>query len=210
MTPLTKIENGILGGDWTLVCEGFNKITGKNLTPPVVVVPEEVFDPNKASKKELYEFIKNKYNSSIVAMKSFSIDELREMIVIFGAEENEEIEVVAPKPQSPKKSKAPIDPNKTGFLPDGRFFQPTPLYGNKKMIPVDASPLRLVEDPSLKKVIEPDDFEHNARPAPKMIDAVCVRCKTKYKTLLGLAVTDEKDSDFRGNCPKCQESVGRK
>lgn len=207
MTPLTKIENGILGGDWTLVCEGFNKITGKNLTPPVVIIPEVKFDPDKASKKELYEFIKNKYNSSIGAMKSFSIDELREMIVIFAGEEVED-EPAAPKVQLPKKSRAPIDPNKTGFLPDGRFFQPSPLYGNKTMNAVDVAPLRLVEDPNLKKVIEPDDFEHNARPAPKMIDIKCLQCKKTFKHVESVGV--ELDGETKGLCQTCQESVGRK
>ena len=56
MTPLGKIEEGIVKGDWAPVCEGFNKLTGKKLTPPkpIVTTIESIFDPQKATKKELY------------------------------------------------------------------------------------------------------------------------------------------------------------
>ncbi len=52
-TPLTKIENGILNADWELVCEGFNKLTGKKLTPPEpIVLVKPSLDVQKATKKE--------------------------------------------------------------------------------------------------------------------------------------------------------------
>lgn len=212
MTPLTKIENGILAGDWQLVCDGYNKITGKNLAPPIIEPPKPLFNIETASKKELYSHIKENLNPSIGAMKSFSIEELREVMSIYQTEDKSEesnpVVVEAPTPIS--RGKRPkIDPYQTGFLSDGRFFQPSKLYGNTKMNDVDIKPLHLVEDANFKKITEPTDFEHNPRDPPRTVDAVCVRCKTKYKTLAGLAVTDEKDTDLRGNCPKCQESVGR-
>ena len=210
MTPLTKIENGILSGDWQLVCDGYNKITGKNVVTQINEPQKPVFNDEKASKKELYSHIKENLNPSIGHMKSFSIEELREVISIYNTEGDPILappEIVTPAAGRGKKLR--IDPHQTGFLPDGRFFQPSHLYGNKKMNDVDIKPLHLVEDANFKKITEPTDFEHNPRDPPRTVDAVCVRCKTKYKTLAGLAVTDEKDTDLRGNCPKCQESVGR-
>ena len=209
MTPLTKIENGILSGDWQLVCDGFNKITGKSLSPPIVEPVKQVFNPDKASKKELYNYIKENINPSIGAMKSFSIEELREILIIYGSESafdyQEEVTKLPTKTNvRPKKVK--IDPAQKGFLNDGRYFMPTKLYGNTKMLDEDVKPLHLVEDPILKKIVEPDDFEHNPRNPPRTVEAKCVRCGIQYKTLAGLTVSDEEDPDLRGNCPKCQES----
>jgi hypothetical protein len=208
MTPLTKIENGILSGDWQLVCDGFNKLTGKSLSPPVITPTKPIFDIETAGKKEVYEYIKKNLNPSIGAMKSFSIEELREMFSVFSMENTVDDEQTRPKAQksAPKKSKK-IDPTQTGFVDEYRFFQPTKLYGATKMQDVDVAPLRLVEDPNMKYIKDAEDFEYNPREAPKLTDIVCLKCKKTFRNLEKLGV--ELDGETKGICPTCQESVGR-
>lgn len=208
MTPLTKIENGILSANWQLVCDGFNKLTGKSLLPPVVNPPKPVFDIETASKKQVYEFIKENLNPSIGAMKSFSIEELREMFSVFSMENNVDDEQTRPKAQksAPKKSKK-IDPTQTGFVDGFRYFQPTKLYGATKMQDIDVAPLRLVEDPNMKYIKDADNFEYNPREAPKVTDIVCLKCKKSFKSLEKLGV--DVDGETKGICPTCQESTGR-
>ena len=66
-TPLSKIENGIINGDWKLVCEGFNRITGKNLEPPAIKLEtSEPFDPSKAKKAELYKKLSELKSISLI------------------------------------------------------------------------------------------------------------------------------------------------
>jgi hypothetical protein len=211
MTPLTKIENGILSGDWQLVCDGFNKLTGKSLLPPVITPAKPIFDIETAGKKEVYEYIKKNLNPSIGAMKSFSIEELREMFSVFSMEnntDNVEVQPVQPQVQKSalKKSKK-IDPHQTGFVDEFRYFQPTKLYGATKMQDVDVAPLRLVEDPNMKYIKDAEDFEYNPREAPKLADIVCLKCKKTFRNLEKLGV--ELDGETKGICPTCQESVGR-
>lgn len=40
MTPLDKIEKGIHEGVWGDVCEGYKELTGKDISPPSDMVPE--------------------------------------------------------------------------------------------------------------------------------------------------------------------------
>ena len=80
MTPLGKIEEGIIGGDWKLVCDGFNRLTGKKVTPPLTKQIQEVFDPNTAKKAQLYSWLKTNTDMEMGPPKEYSIEDLREIV----------------------------------------------------------------------------------------------------------------------------------
>lgn len=54
MSLLSRIKEGIIKGDWQIVCNVYNMATGENLQPPVI---KKVFNYKTANKKELLEWI---------------------------------------------------------------------------------------------------------------------------------------------------------
>lgn len=192
MTPLNKIETGIVTANWALVCEGFNKLTGKKLTPPTPKVEVKAFNPDTASKKELYDHLKN--IMPMESAKAYSIAELREMAIVHSMQEDYEEEPVAPIVAQPTN-----DPNGPIFLDGFRFTS-----GKKKLLPMDMQKVVATLDPQLALVKDPTN-EYNPRKPPKKVQVRCLKCKKSFEQLAGLAV--EVDGEKRSMCPVCSETV---
>lgn len=91
MKLLEDIKAGIISRDLDLICRAYNKITGENIKVP----PEEKkFDIDTANKRELYKYI-NSYNENMKPIKSYTLEDLRGIALIYKTcEEKEEIETV--------------------------------------------------------------------------------------------------------------------
>ena len=90
MTPLGKIEAGITDANWQLVCDGFNKLTGKKLEPPqqITMTLKATFDPQKATKKELYNWLLD--YAPLEPMKNYTVADLKEMVGVYQLTEKAE------------------------------------------------------------------------------------------------------------------------
>jgi hypothetical protein len=191
MTPLNKIETGIITANWGLVCEGFNKLTGKKLTPPVAKEEPKAFDPETANKRELYAFLQE--TMDMQPMKSYSIEELREMALVHAMEKTYEDSTTPNVVQPVHEEGGPI------FLDGFRFTS-----GKKKLLPMDMEKVIATLDPQLALVKDPTN-EYNPRKPPKRIQVRCLKCKKSFEQLAGLAV--EVDGERRSMCPVCSETI---
>lgn len=208
-TPLTKIENGILNADWTLVCEGFNKLTGKKLTPPepITMTLMSTFDAKKASKKELYSWLLDYI--PLEPMKNYSVAELREMVGVYQlAEEAEQTEQMIPETPI-KKDNGFTNPFKAGgdiTLPNGGAFLDGFRYtsGKKKLLPIDTQKVVATLDPQLKNVGDPTN-EYTPREAPRKSTLKCMKCSKRFEGYSHLGV--EVDGELKALCPVCAESI---
>ena len=203
-TPLTKIENGILNADWELVCEGFNKLTGKKLTPPkpITMTLKSTFDAKKASKKELYNWLLDYI--PLEPMKNYSVAELKEMVGVYQLAEEAEPVV--------KKDNGYINPDLRGGplttvkLPDGAAFMDGFRYtsGKKKLLPIDTQKVVASMDPKLEKLVD-SPYEYTPREAPKRTTLKCLKCSKKFQSYAHLGV--EVDGELKALCPVCAESI---
>ena len=192
-TPLSKIEKGIIDGDWKLVCEGFNRITGKNLEPPKVIVETiKPFDPSKAKKADLYKKLLELM--PLEPVKNYSTEELREMYLVHSLEESEpEQEQITPKADK-------VQELKVGKMLDGFRF----TSGKGNLLPMDKEPLVATLDPQLTKVKDPEK-EYVPREAPQKIKAKCHKCGKIHQTIKAYGVT--LDGETKALCRNCQETL---
>jgi len=204
-TLLTKIENGILDGNWALVCEGFNKLTGKKLTPPEpAILVKPTLNVQKATKKELYHWLLDYV--PLEPIKNYTITELREMVGVYQLAE--EVEQVIPEAPV-KKDNGYIDPfKKSGDipLPNGAAFLDGFRYtsGKRKLLPIDTQKVVATLDPQLKDVGDPTN-EYVPRQAPKKASLKCMKCSKKFQSYSQLGV--EVDGELKALCPVCAESI---
>lgn len=195
MTPLGNIESGIIHGDWKLVCDGFNKLTGKKLSPIVVKEPVKKFYPESATKRELYNWVKTKYD--IAPIKAFTIEELREMVMVHSIDENSVIgdyedELIA-KVEVQKLS------DKEAFLDGFRYHS-----GRKELLPIDKLKVTASFDPQLKGDDGPDK-EVAKRDQPKKVNMKCLKCSKSFSNWAYLGV--ESGGELKALCPICAETV---
>lgn len=204
-TPLTKIENGILNADWELVCEGFNKLTGKKLTPPEpIVLVKPSLDVQKATKKELYHWLLDNAPFPLEPLKNYTITELREMVGVYQLVEEPEPVV--------KKDNGYINPDLRGGplttvkLPDGAAFLDGFRYtsGKNKLLPLDTQKVVATLDPQLKNVGDPTN-EYTPREAPRKSTLKCMKCSKRFEGYSHLGV--EVDGELKALCPICAESI---
>lgn len=206
MTPLTKIENGILDANWALVCEGFNKLTGKKLEPPqqITMTLESTFEASKASKKELYNWLL--CYVPLEPMKNYSVAELREMVGVYQLAEEAEIETPIKKDNGYIHPDLKGGPLTTVKLPNGAAFLDGFRYtsGKKKLLPIDTQKVVATLDPQLKDVGDPTN-EYVPREAPKKTTLKCLKCSKKFQSYSQLGV--EVDGELKALCPVCAESI---
>lgn len=192
MTPLTKIENGIMSGDWNLVCEGFNKLTGKKLTAPIlkkdIELPDQKIDSTPSTKRELYNWIKNKYD--IAPYKTFTIEELREMYTVYSVNDDLLDEVVVETQELA---------NGAAFLDGFRFHS-----GRKKLLPIDTQKVIATLEPMLHGDDGPDK-ETQKRDAPKKINMKCLKCNKSFSNYAYLGV--DSGGEVKALCPVCSETI---
>ncbi len=217
-TPLTNIENGILLGDWTLVCQGFNKLTGKSLSPPAPAAkPVVKFNPETAPKKELYKFM-----TGVIEMgpiKDYTVADLREMAVVhaMGETDDDYIEPIidntytATTEAPVRRDNGFVNPFKKGgndILPDGGQFLDGFRYRSGKskseMLPIDKIKVKAVVDPQLVKVGDPS-ADYTPREPVEKVDNKCMKCSKTFKAYKGIGV--EVDGELKSLCPICSEQV---
>ena len=213
-TPLTNIENGILLGDWMLVCQGFNKLTGKSLSPPAPTAkPVVKFNPETAPKKELYKFM-----TGVIEMgpiKDYTVADLREMAVVHAMGETDDdytepiIDDRYTVEQPVRKDNGFINPFKSDTsLPDGGQFLDGFRYRSGKskseMLPIDKLKVKAVVDPQLVKVGDPA-ADYTPREPVEKVDNKCMKCSKTFKAYKGIGV--EVDGELKSLCPICSESV---
>ena len=204
MTPLGKIEAGITDANWQLVCDGFNKLTGKKLEPPqqITMTLKATFDPQKATKKELYNWLLD--YAPLEPMKNYTVADLKEMVGVYQLAEEAEPVV--------KKDNGYISPDLRGGpltqvkLPDGAAFMDGFRYtsGKKKLLPIDMQKVVATLDPQLKNVGDPTN-EYVPRDAPKKSSLKCLKCSKKFESYSHLGV--EVDGELKALCPICAESI---
>lgn len=200
-TPLSKIENGILNGDWELVCMGFNKLTGKNLQPPVKKETPKAFDPSKAKKTELYSALKELMGAELEPPKNYSIEELREMYMVHSISFDDYISVDTPEFNNLQKNTAAQKDFEVGKMLDGFRY----TSGKRELLKADKRPIAAAPlEPQLAKVLD-GEREYVPRDAPEKIMAKCIKCGKIYQTLKGLGVT--LDGETKTHCANCQESL---
>ena len=194
-TPLSNIENGITTGDWKLVCDGYNKLTGKKLSPLVVKKEEKKFDPKTSSKRELYNFMKTKFD--IAPIKAYTIEDLREMVLVHSLNQSSTEDVY--EDELTAKVEVQKLANGEAFMDGFRYTS-----GRKELLPMDKLRVRAVLDPLLKDVGDPTN-EYVPRDPPKRIEMRCLKCSKKFKNFASLGV--ESGGELKALCPVCSENV---
>lgn len=199
MTPLGKIEAGITDANWQLVCDGFNKLTGKKLEPPqqITMTLEATFDAKKATKKELYNWLL--YYAPLEPMKNYTIADLKEMVGVYQLAEEAE-------PVIKKDNDLHGGPITTVSLPNGASFLDGFRYtsGKRKLLPIDTQKVIATLDPQLKDVGDPTN-EYVPRETPKKSVLKCLKCSKKFESYSHLGV--EVDGELKALCPTCAESI---
>lgn len=208
MTPLGKIEAGITDANWQLVCDGFNKLTGKKMEPPIIKVAiSESFDPNKAKKTQLYKWLQDKIEMG--PSKEYSTEELREIANVHLLSIEPDMETV----EIPiKKDAGYINPDLRGGpypsvdLPDGAAFLDGFRYtsGKKKLLPMDTLKVVATLDPQLAKVGDPTN-EYTPREPPRKAQLTCLKCSKVFEGYAGIGVT--LDGQLKALCPVCREII---
>ena len=198
MTPLGKIEEGIIGGDWKLVCDGFNRLTGKKVTPPLTKQIQEVFDPNTAKKAQLYSWLKTNTDMEMGPPKEYSIEDLREIV-------NVHILSEAPAKRdsgytNPFKSNQDVKLEGGGAFLDGFRY----TSGKGKLLPMDTLKVTAALDPQLVKVGDPTN-EYIPREPPKKANLKCLKCNKVFEGYAHLGVTS--DGELKALCPVCIEII---
>lgn len=198
-TPLSKIESGIITGDWNLVCEGFNRLTGKNLSPiqPIVKQEVRVFDPSSAKKKEIYTWLKDKMDLGPIT--SYYLKELREISYIHLMEANTEENTEDPMILDEYVNGTDVAVGR--FLDGFRYTS-----GKNTRMKEDLVKLKAFVDPQLAMVGDPTN-KYEPRETPKNIQLKCTKCKKKFNGLAGISVKDELSGEAMGLCAICREII---
>lgn len=186
MTPLKKIEDGILAGNWQLVCDGFNKLTNKNLEPPKPPAPIKK-DPK--TKKEFYEALVE-MGVNPAPIKEYTLADLQEMHAVYSSIETIVEQDISPQQQS---TKSPIS---SGPL---YVFKPEKVLHMDKHVPI-----KVIPDKELELVVESKESNRIKRQPPRKVTAQCSRCATTFNTLGEFTFND--NGLIRGICDVCKES----
>lgn len=188
MTPLTSIEKGILEGNWEYVCAGFNKLTGKKMTPPKP--KEAVFNAATAKKGDLFKKLAQ-MGVNLAKLADYSLEDLREMYDVYTNNttvmDEEETEKVIP----------PFRPSK-----DNQLFIVNPT----KLMHGDKLPINITPDPILDKIVDSNSSTVKSKRAPAdRVKAKCIKCKSQFEDYKKF--TSESDGERSGVCATCKESV---
>ena len=188
MTPLEKIEKGIVSGDWQLVCDGYNKITNKKLTPPI----EKPLPPpvkKLSSKKDYYAEIISMGVGGLDKIENYTLNDLKEMLMVYKISDGQ------------KHHTSPQEENDE---------QPTlsgPLYISKpeKLLHIDKNiAVKVVPDKNFDLIKEPNNTNRVKREPPKKVRAECSKCSEIFNALAAFTFND--NGKTIGVCDVCKES----
>ena len=174
MKLLEDIKQSILKADWEGVCRAYNKITGENISPPILV---KEFDIKTAKKADLYKWLKDR--RTMDDPKKYTTNQLRDLAELFKTIEETE-----------KESEGVSEQHKTNL-------QNSPLPSNVSSTFYVASDDIIAGDKALLESglrIPPDHQKfiaagNNSEFTPsygrrnfELVDATCLICKTPCKT----------------------------
>ena len=181
-----QLESAITAGDWAQVCNVFEKMTGRVITPPKPKEVIHVFNWKTAKKAELHKEL-SKVMAGIGPAKNYSTEDLRDMAQIHFTdnEQYEELttEFTVATTENPNTEYTYIPPNKT------------PLNGDKKKLNPRFTEFPSYDDEGKAKVTRDRD-------APKLISTPCRKCHEVSKvhpSVVNKGINGEKIYI----CPKC-------
>jgi len=187
-----QLESAITVGDWTQVCNVFEKMTGRVVAPPKPKETPYVFNWKTAKKAELYKEL-SKVMTGIGPAKNYSTEDLRDMAQIHFTDNEQDVEIEqyesltsgfpVSTTENPNTEYTYIPPNKT------------PLNGDKKKLNPRFTEFPSYDDEGKAKVSRDRD-------APKLISTPCRKCHEVSKvhpSLVNKGINGEKIYI----CPKC-------
>lgn len=190
MNPLDKIREGVEKQDWGLVCEGYNAMTGHNLSSPTELDSDSVTD-----------------KSAIQLFKSHILRMVEEFeLPILTDEQDTEDYVVetcdVSQPISDDDVAQPADDDEENVEFDAvtESVEKVGLFGNPTVL--------ITEKPTAKQV--ETNKERDAareepkvpRPPPKTYEVKCTDCEKPFDSRV-------KTGEFGQKCPKCLRSMRR-
>lgn len=181
MKLLQDMKTAILASDWNGVCKAYNKITGEDIRPPVVI---KVFNSKTAKKKELYDWLSERREMD--EYKKYTTTELRDLAETFEMLEMADCHL----DEAEMAAEEPVQVESTTSLPKySQSSATSPFYVSGGDITV--SDKKLAEAPlqipdSIQKKLgadDPNSFtpQPSLRPKFEMVDAVCLYCKASCK-----------------------------
>lgn len=177
---LDKLEESILNGDWVQLCAVFNRMTGRNVLPPVK--KEEKFNFRKAKKAELVD----RLNKAGIDCGGLSLGELRDVYEFnFGGEESAEQPVIVDE-----EVYSDEEVEHTYIPPDKKHKI---LNCDKEKVAVQLRDFPTYDD-------ERKPVRRTARPN-NLVNAKCISCGTVEKINPLLMIGGANDKKYI--CPKC-------
>lgn len=188
---LDVIEEGILSGNWDIVCSAYNKLTGKNIRAPQKIEAPQ-FNLDRATKKQIIEELKklNLYEDRLSKLK---IDDLRDYYNLITQEEDSHSTTTESVPQDTKLVN--ISPN-----PEYTYI---PASAENKILNGDKMPLRVVLSDFESYNDEKSPTQKAKRPT-NVVSAKCIKCGSVGKTSLARVIAGVGSPNEKAYiCPKC-------
>jgi len=182
MNPLDKIKDGIEKQDWSLVCEGYNTMTGQNLLTPSK--PLEV--PFTDTTIQLFK--------SCMQQMIDEFEFVQEMTDKPDTEDHvvETCDVAQPEDDDEEN----IDFDEVTSAVDG-----VGLYGNRTVLITEKPTASSIE--ANEKRAAGRDEQKMHRPPPKTHEVKCSDCGNTFKTRM------KAGGQFGQKCPGCLKSTSR-
>jgi len=181
--PLKIIKNGILSGDWSIVCKGYESLTGET------IVPKKAFETADELLRQMEELL-GKYKKQKVYIVPEDLDKIGKSTEPIVLETYEQVPGdILPKQKRKSTPKPPsVTAPKVGH------------YGNTTALVTD-SDIPKSEIKSNKEKAAITNQRKIKREAPKEYDVTCSNCDAKFKS-------DRPDTkDFGQKCRNCLLSL---
>ena len=185
MNPLNKIGEGIKKQDWGLVCEGYNAMTGQDLSVPTQIPKNDTLTGMSA-----LELFKQHIQQSIAEFEVFPtpIDE--------PDTESDAVE----EDDHDRTQPADDDEENVDFKAVTSEGDGVGLYGNKTMLITETPTAKQVE--INKKRAADRETPKVSRPPPKTHEVECTDCGNTFDSPV-------RAGEFGQKCPKCLRSTNR-
>lgn len=188
---IDKMEEAILRGDWAQLCSIYNKMTGKNISPPQIAQQSVPFDYMKSKKGPLLTKLKE---LGVQHGDNLTLSELREVYELNIKEEEEEEE------KESEEENEDTDISKLNASPNPSFTYIPPSKAGR-ILNDDKNKMnaRLADFPSYDDERKP--LGKSVR-SNKLINAKCRTCQQFSKIHPSKLIAGD-TSDKTYICPKC-------
>lgn len=197
MNPLEKIKNGISKQDWGLVCEGYNAMTGQDLSLPT--------QPNNISPFLLEVPFDNTTIQLFKDCMRQMIDEFEFVQTVMDKPDTEDhiaetCDVSQPANNDDVEQPAGDDEENVDFNEVTESVEKIGLFGNTTVL--------ITEKPKKDQIEENQKRYANrkgpkvTRPPPKIYQVECNNCEKTFDSRI-------KSGEFGQKCPSCLRSMRR-